>query len=963
LNRSLLKSVPAPFCILLLLFNTPVLLNGQSTYWQQQANFIIEVSLNDIEHTLDGFEKIEYINNSPDTLHFIWFHIWPNAYKNDRTAFSEQLLVNDRTDFYFSNKQQRGYINHLDFKVNGNTAKLQDHPQYEDIIKLLLPTPLAPKQKITITTPFHVKLPDNFSRGGHVKQSYQVTQWYPKPAVYDSKGWHPFPYLDQGEFYSEFGDYDVRITLPINYTVAATGELQNQDEIIWMKDKSHPTERSMIKKPENVVKGLKPINKLPVKSLNDFPVSSLATKTLRYLQNNIHDFAWFADKRFIVKSDTIKLGSGKIIDAYSFYLPSDTQIWRHSIRFIKDAIHTRSTWLGEYPFNMVSTVEAQMGFYGGMEYPTITSISPMDSEIELDETIAHELSHNWLYAAIATNERRYPWMDEGMVTYYDNKYADLKYGGAETPKNTLQTKWLPQKSEELIFEVLAGIKKDQPINTASASFNELNYELVPYYKTAEWVKMLERRLGKKMFDSCMHEYYRQWQFKHPYPDDFKRLVETVSGTDITDLFLKLGETGSLKVPVKKQTKLTFLFNLKKTHSTNYISIAPAPGFNLYDGFMIGPLIHNFQLPLHPFSFFVMPMYATTSKKLQGMARVAYSWYPNNYFYKVDAGISVSKFSMNEYQPGNSDKLYLGFRKFAPFVRFTFKEPNPLKKTLRYVQLRSFFISEDQLNFKQVITGFDTSNHVSLASGTQNINQVKFVIQNPRVLYPYWGALVLEENKNFYRATFTGNYYFNFANGEDGLSARFFAGKFLYNGVKTSAKQFETDRYHLNLTGANGYEDYTYSDYFVGRNKFENWGSQQIMMRDGGFKVRTDLLNSKIGKTDDWLIAANFTTDIPRKINPLSVLPFKVPIKIFADIGTSAEFWKKNAESNRFLFDAGLQLSLFKETVNIYVPLLYSKVFKDYFQSTLGNDKFLKTISFSIDIQHFTMRKINRNIPL
>jgi len=200
-------------------------------YWQQEVNYRIDVSLNDIEHSVKGFERITYKNNSPDTLYYIWFHLWQNAYKNDLTAFSDQLLENNRTDFYFSNKDQKGYINQLDFRIDGMIANTEDHPQYIDIIKVILPTPLKPNDSIEITTPFYEKLPFNFSRGGHVGQSYQLTQWYPKPAVYDQKGWHPMPYLDQGEFYSEFGKYDVRITIPKNYVVAATGKLQDQDEI------------------------------------------------------------------------------------------------------------------------------------------------------------------------------------------------------------------------------------------------------------------------------------------------------------------------------------------------------------------------------------------------------------------------------------------------------------------------------------------------------------------------------------------------------------------------------------------------------------------------------------------------------------------------------------------------------------------------------------------------------------
>ena len=140
------------------------------------------------------------------------------------------MLINDRTDFYFSGKEKRGYINRLDFKINGVTAKTEDHPQHIDIVKLMLPKPLAPGEQILIATPFHVKLPYLYSRSGHVGQSYQVAQWYPKPAVYDQKGWHPIPYLDQGEFYSEFGKFDVRITVPKKHVVAATGELQDEEE-------------------------------------------------------------------------------------------------------------------------------------------------------------------------------------------------------------------------------------------------------------------------------------------------------------------------------------------------------------------------------------------------------------------------------------------------------------------------------------------------------------------------------------------------------------------------------------------------------------------------------------------------------------------------------------------------------------------------------------------------------------
>ncbi|MDQ6757127.1 MAG: M1 family metallopeptidase, partial [Bacteroidota bacterium] len=465
--------------------------NCQRSYFQQKVNYKINVVLNDIDNTLDGFIKIDYTNKSPDTLRYIWFHLWPNAYKNDKTAFSDQLLENGRTDFYFSDNDKRGYINRLDFKVNGITAKLVDDPHYIDVTKLILPIFLAPGESINISTPFHEKIPFNFSRGGYVDKTYQITQWYPKPAVYDSKGWHPIPYLDQGEFYSEFGSFDVQITLPKNYVVAATGDLQNEDEKKWLKEKSKLSFQTETKKiivsNQQIKKAIdkpKKISTSKIKSSQKIKAATTLnyklqttnpklqpneTKTIRYIQNDVHDFAWFADKNFLVRTDTLKLSSGKIINAYSFFPPGGNKVWKNSIQFIKDAIRTRSEWLGEYPYNVVSAVEAKMGFSGGMEYPTITSISPMPSEKDLDLTIEHEVGHNWNYGILASNEREHPWMDEGMNTYFDNRYIKLKYPDPSihhsASTNNFFKKRLPDNEHELIYKTIISSKTDQPIET------------------------------------------------------------------------------------------------------------------------------------------------------------------------------------------------------------------------------------------------------------------------------------------------------------------------------------------------------------------------------------------------------------------------------------------------------------------------------------------------------------------
>ncbi|MCB9056498.1 MAG: M1 family metallopeptidase [Chitinophagales bacterium] len=933
----------------LLLFLQITFLNlySQENYWQQNVDYTIDVSLNDKEHSLTGFETITYTNNSPDTLKFIWFHLWPNAYKNDKTAFSDQLLENGSTRFYFSSKEEKGYINRLDFKVNNITASTEDHPEHIDIIKLILPSPLPPGQKAVITTPFHVKLPFNFSRGGHDGQSYQVTQWFPKPAVYDKNGWHPMPYLDQGEFYSEFGDFTVNITVPENYAVAATGELQNTDEKNWIASRANFRWEPETQKQKNTYGQVKKVTK-------QFPESAEATKTLQYIQKNVHDFAWFADKRFTVQQDTLQLPSGRIIDIFSFYTHYQYTSWENAVQSAKNAVLLYSELVGEYPYNTVSVVEGPEGYNGGMEYPTITLIAPSADVKMLDKIIVHEVGHNWFYGILGSNERKYPWMDEGINSYYDALYDSIKNN------KTLAL-------EKLLIKTKAITKTDQPISSTSEEFSPINYGLIAYSKTAWWLQYLRSQIGTEAFNTGVQQYYQQWKFKHPQPKDFKSSIEKTAGTQLDSLFSLLNKKGTIPDRKPTGTKFAFIADIRKFReyaknpSQNLITFGPAIGRNYYDKFMVGAFITNLKLPPSAFNFFAAPLYATGSKKLTGLAMGMYSLYPDNIFQRVDIGVNASSFSADLYTDADGKKVFTGFRKISPSVRFTFRSDDHRSHIRRYISFRSYFIGEDGLHFFRdtVITGVDTSisTKYNVIKSNRTLNQLKFVIENNRVLYPYRGEFKIDQGADFIRPAFTGKYFFNYPK-QGGLTVRLFAGKFFYTGAKTSNKQFQTDRYHLNLTGANGYEDYTYSDYFVGRNEFDGLASQQIMERDGAFKVRTDLLADKVGKTDDWLVAVNFSTSIPGSINPLSLLPVKIPLNIFLDIGTYAESWKQGSEEDRFLFDAGLHIPLFRQLINIYIPLVYSPVFKDYIQSTSSKkERLWKKISFSINISDFNFRRV------
>lgn len=877
--------------------------SAQPHYFQQKVDYLIDVSLNEIDKALDGFEVIHYTNNSPDTLHFIWFHLWPNAYKNDRTAFSEQMLQIGRTDFYFSSEEKRGYINRLDFKVNNVSALLEDHPQYIDVAKLVLPSPLPPGQTIRITTPFHVKIPFNFSRGGYVDETFQMTQWYPKPAVYDRKGWHPMPYLDQGEFYSEFGDYTVNITLPKSFKVAATGNL-TRDTL------------------------------------------SGKNQQLQFVQKNVHDFAWFADKNFVVKKDTLALPSGRVINVAAYYSPDNKEVWKHSLNYLKKSILTRSQWLGEYPFDVVTAVEAKMGFSGGMEYPTITSISPMSDPRSLELTIEHEVGHNWNYGILASNERDHPWMDEGINSYYDARYE----GDPPLPTGNFFKRRMPTDFADVMYRAIISEKTDQPIETTSEAFTDQNYGLIAYYKTSLWMKKLEQTLGRPMFDSAMRQFYRQWQFKHPQPEDFKESIEATTGENLDVLFALQNVRGALSPAPKKEWKLSSFYNFTNTDKYNYLFVAPAIGFNHYDQFMLGGIIHNYTLPLPKFNFVLVPMYSTQSKHFTGIGKIVYDITSYGWIRKTELSVSGETFSRGQLTDSTGKKNFLPFTKWVPSIKLTFRNKIPNQWLTTYLQWKTYFIEET--NYLFTLDTLSQGYTISYPKSSRIINQLTFGIENNRALYPYQIKITGEQSTGFIRLGLEAGYFFNYAKG-GGLTARLFAGKFIY----TSGKDYGLSRYYLNMTGPKGDEDYTYSNYFVGRNEFAGASSQQIMIRDGGFKVRTDLLYNKIGRSDDWLSALNLETDIPNSINPLQVLPFKIPLKVFLDIGTYSEAWKKNATTDKFLFDAGLLISVLQGIVNVYIPILYSKVYSDYFKSFSQENTFWKRISFSIDIQKFRFRNL------
>jgi len=567
--------------LLIILLTYSCLGYSQNRYFQQKVNTTIDVKLNDENHSLSAFEKIEYINNSTETLDSIIFHLWPNAYKNVNTTMAKHLVSSGDIKFQYADSINRGYIDSLDFKTDGKKLKWEYYNNKIDIAVVYLAEPLKPGKSVEITTPFYVKIPLGvYSRLGHIGQSYQITQWFPKPAVYDRTGWHPLSYLSQGEFYSEFGNYDVKITLPENYVLGATGDLQNNPkEEQFLLEKVKQTEKLIDSSLLPILDSLKNADM-------SFPKSSDKYKTLHFHQENVHDFAFFADKRYHVLKGQVELPKSKrIVNTWAMFTNNEADLWKNSIDYLNNSTYFYSLWVGDYPYNHATAVDGSISAGGGMEYPNITVIGESYTAKALDEVITHEVGHNWFYGILGSNERKNAWMDEGMNSYVESRYMDHFYPVSNPMAPILGFDELQQKDVmNLGYKFNAARNLDQPIQMGASLYTNTNYGVIVYGKTSIGFKYLQYYLGTELFDRCMDSYFQSWKFKHPCPTDVRDSFEEVSGEDLSWFFDDFIKT-TKKIDYKLQSvrkKDNNVYRIKIKNNTDFSAPTSLTGITLLD---------------------------------------------------------------------------------------------------------------------------------------------------------------------------------------------------------------------------------------------------------------------------------------------------------------------------------------------------------------------------------------------
>lgn len=1005
---------PLPVLLLALCLGSTA--RAQTAYWQQKVDTKLDVQLDDRRHFLHGFETLTYTNHSPDTLRYLYFHLWPNAYKHDRTAFTEQQLRNGNTDFYYSKPAERGYIDSLQFTIDGESVDYFSYDNLPDIARLDLVKPIVPGQTVTINTPFRVKIPKVFSRLGHTAQAYCISQWFPKPAVYDRKGWHAMPYLDQGEFYAEIGSYEVSITLPENYVVMATGNCLDESENAWMDSLSR------IPAPEvrpGTAKG-----KSPDSLMKQFatPPSAPGMKTLHFKEDNIHDFAWFADKRFMLRKDTVLVpGTDQVVTAWAAFLPGEPRSsWpQQATRDIRDAIRYYSRWIGPYPYRTAKAVEGDMKAGGGMEYPTVTVIDRGTRGSDLRTVIIHEVGHNWFQGMLATNERDHAWMDEGLNSLYEQKTVDaVTRDSLHRPVNRI--------SEDItatVYHEFANTGEDQAINQTSERFRELNYGIDVYYKTALFTRWLEAWMGPEQFEAAMHEYFDTWKHRHPYPEDFEAIIrkhtdqnpdwyfkQGLNGTDRVDfrirnvrrdgdsLLVSLKNKSGFEAPalVRVYNKDTFFTAATQPFTgTQSVRIAtpadwriaaiapevpdnsshnnaywrnglfhrfkvqlkpggginrgyhkksywlPAIGYNYYDGFMAGLLLHNtFAIPENRFRFILAPMYGFNSETFNGAASLGYAWHPKGFIKEVLLQTDVKSFHHLKTELNVPDALYARYLKVAPGLHFTFKERNPVSTVTRTLSLKAYWIQEDGFDF--TLDPSDSLYKPSLAQQEKTYGVLRYRHNNERAVNPFSYDIEGQLGEDFAKINVEAKLRIDYNTKGKSLYIRGFAGKFF----TLDNAPFAADRYFLNST-FNGANDYLYDDTYLARNEREGLGSRQISIREGGMKLATPFYANPLGRSDNWLASVNLSTDLPLK---------KLPLRLFLDAATFADAADLNPSGNKVLYMGGIELHLPFDILSVYFPIVMSSDYRDYLKSVHGNKVFENSITFRLQLHNINWLK-------
>ncbi len=547
-------------------------------YWQQRADYRIDATLDPGTETLRGTERITYRNNAPESLPHLWMHVEQNicAKESLTNLLNQPPLVFLSTAFDFSCQGFDGGLVLESVKVNGADAPYR---VTGTTMRIDLPRPLSAGASLTIDIAWHFRIPPyGAGRMGHDGTLYELGQWYPRMAVYDDvKGWNAEPYIGAGEFYLEYGRFEVNLTVPWNYVIAATGTLRNADDVLT------PAQRERLARART--------SATPIAIIGDevgteaTRPEAVGTQVWRFSADSVRDFAFAAAPNFRWDAS----GYDGIL-VHTYYRPSATR-WPEANRMARETVKYFSEQWMRYPYAQVSSVE---GPIEGMEYPMITFDPAGPSREELQWVVAHEIGHQWTPMVVGSNERLYPWMDEGFNTFIDLANS-AKYFAGTAYGDSIEVHPLHLYPDHAV----AGV--EQPMITPPVESRDLFW--TGYQKPALMLQTLRYQvLGKEAFDPAYRDYLRTWAFKHPTPSDFFRLMRDDTGVeldwfwrdwvygtarpDIAVQAIDNGEKGATVTLVNKGTmRLPILLRLTFADGSTENVKLPAEAWNLGSTFI------------------------------------------------------------------------------------------------------------------------------------------------------------------------------------------------------------------------------------------------------------------------------------------------------------------------------------------------------------------------------------------
>ncbi|MCX2745224.1 M1 family metallopeptidase [Mangrovivirga sp. M17] len=459
-------------------------------YWQQEADYSMEIDMDVKKNQFTGNQTLKYTNNSPDTLTRVFYHLYFNAFQpgsqmdvRSRNIKDPDRRVQDRISML--SETEIGYHKINELKQDGNNLKFQIEGT---VLEVVLDKPILPGQSSTFKMQFESQVPLQIRRSGRDSKEgirYSMSQWYPKMAEYDQDGWHPDPYIGR-EFHGVWSDFDVKITIDKDYVLGGSGNVVNGNEVGF----GYQDEGKKV-------------------------TSKGKTKTWHFKAEKVHDFMWAADPDYVHKTLTTDFGL-TLHFLYQDEIDSVKNNWERLPEYTAKAFEIMNKNFGVYPYDVFSVIQ---GGDGGMEYATSTLITGRRTFGSLVGVTVHELVHSWYQGVLATNESLYPWMDEGFTTFASDLVMSELFNKNGQPLAASYRGYL----------YLANSEANEPMSTHSDHYEtNMAYGINSYSKGAVFLNQLKYIVGEKNFWNGMKRYFNTWKFKHPTPWDFIRIMEKES---------------------------------------------------------------------------------------------------------------------------------------------------------------------------------------------------------------------------------------------------------------------------------------------------------------------------------------------------------------------------------------------------------------------------------------------------